>query len=99
MEIKGKVAIVTGGSRGIGFATENSNINIRDTGLVIKSHGENAIYFGNFKKAGSLKFNKCDIISRVKSEKEYDIGFSEENIEISDSRCYFDLNGIDVPRK
>lgn len=84
---------------GIGFATENSNINIRDTGLVIKSHGENAISFGNFKKAGSLKFNKCDIISRVKSEKEYDIGFSEENIEISDSRCYFDLNGIDVPRK
>ncbi len=83
---------------GIGGGTINSSVRLIDAGFVISIQGKECISLGNFARTGKVNVHNCDLVTRIKSALDYDMGAEEDNIKISNARCYFNLNGEEITR-
>jgi len=83
----------------LGMAEEESVIELRDIGLVVKAEGKEAIACGNFAKTSKMQFWNCDVKSKVKNSLDFDMGASEENIYICNGRSQYTHNGSEIERK
>ena len=62
---------------------------------------ENEFYrigFAPVGRTGKVNVHNCDLVTRIKSALDYDMGAEEDNIKISNARCYFNLNGEEITR-
>ena len=83
---------------GIGGGTVNPSVRLLDAGFVIAIQGKECISLGNFTRTGKVNVHNCDLVTRIKSALDYDMGAEEDNIKISNARCYFNLNGEEITR-
>lgn len=83
----------------LGLATQDTFIDMRETGIVVKGEGREAISMGNYNRSSKIRISNCDVDTRLKSTLDYDIGAEESDIHISNGRFHFDLNGTEIVRE
>lgn len=62
----------------------------------INAQGKACYTFGNFSKTAKISCSNCDIVTKILNGEDTDIGATEDNISIWNSRCSFQLNGKNI---
>ncbi|MBQ9983039.1 MAG: EAL domain-containing protein [Lachnospiraceae bacterium] len=82
----------------LGLGVHSSILEVKESEVVIKGEGREAIAMGNYEGTGQLQIINTDVDSQLKTGMSYDIGAADSDICISNGRCLFMLNGAEIVR-
>lgn len=82
----------------IGSINGDVLIDILKVNIVIKVDGKEALGFGNHKLSAKIRIFETDVNSKVKTALDTDIGAQEDDMDITEGRFNFILNGMEIVR-
>ncbi len=83
---------------GFGSINGDASIEIVRANVAIKVDGKEALGFGNHQFNAKIRLFETDVNSRIKSIFNTDIGAKEPDMNITDGRFNFILNGVEIVR-